>query len=102
MDGKGMYWFNNGNTYEGQWRQGLMEGYGIMKYTTGEIYEGDWRNGIQSKFFISLFHVVYLRELSIYICIIDGKGKVVQASGRYEGDFKEGQKDGQVSEIYLL
>ena len=52
MDGKGTYWFPNGNVYEGEMKRGLMEGVGSMKYVTSSTYEGEWKEGKQSRSYI--------------------------------------------------
>ena len=44
FEGKGIYFWNNGNRYEGSYRNGLKEGKGIFYYNNGNRYEGDWRN----------------------------------------------------------
>ena len=36
---------HNGNTYQGEWRNGKMHGHGIYTWTTGDRFEGDWRDG---------------------------------------------------------
>ena len=37
-------YYNNGDRYEGDWRNGKKEGKGIYYYNNGDRYEGDWRN----------------------------------------------------------
>ena len=44
-EGKGIYYFNNGDKHEGEWRNGNKEGKGIYYFNNGERYEGDFRNG---------------------------------------------------------
>jgi hypothetical protein len=69
-DGRGSYLSQNGLTYDGEWKNGLMEGYGSLKLpnadeyvghfsdgkangngryidTTGEIFEGPFLNGLR-------------------------------------------------------
>ena len=41
----GIYYYNDGSRYEGDFRNDKLEGKGIMFYNDGEIYMGDWRNG---------------------------------------------------------
>ena len=38
------YIFNNGNRYEGDWKNGKKEGKGIFYFNSGSRYEGDWKN----------------------------------------------------------
>ena len=45
-EGKGTYSFNNGDTYEGDFVNGMMEGEGIYTYSkTNSKYEGSFQNG---------------------------------------------------------
>lgn len=39
-NGKGMMQFFNGNSYDGDWRDGIMYGEGFFKWTNGAEYEG--------------------------------------------------------------
>ena len=69
-EGKGIYYFNDGDRYEGDFKNGKFEGKGIYYYNNkpweGDIYEGDWRNDKR-----------------------DGKGIYYYINGDiYEGDFK--------------
>ena len=43
-EGKGIIYFNNGDRYEGDFRNDKFEGKGIY-YKSGDRYEGDYRNG---------------------------------------------------------
>ena len=47
-EGKGIYYWNSGpgkgDRYEGDFRNGKREGKGIYYYNNGDIYEGDFRN----------------------------------------------------------
>ena len=42
-EGKRIYYFNNGDRYEGDYRNDKKEGKEIYYYTSGNRYEGDWR-----------------------------------------------------------
>jgi hypothetical protein len=33
-----MYWYKNGDTYEGTWKDDIKEGYGKLKLINGESY----------------------------------------------------------------
>ena len=43
--GKGKITYKNGNTFEGEWKNGKKSGQGILKFKTGKKYEGTWSNG---------------------------------------------------------
>ena len=66
-EGKGTYYFNNGNRYEGDWRNGNKEGKGIFYFNDGDKYKGNWKNDER-----------------------EGKGIYFFNSGTiYEGDFRK-------------
>ena len=42
--GKGIFTYENGDTYEGEFRFGNMEGQGIYKFANGNEYHGEWKD----------------------------------------------------------
>jgi len=46
-EGKGIYYHNNGNRYEGDWRNDKKEGKGIIYYNNGDRMMGDYSNDNQ-------------------------------------------------------
>ena len=44
-NGKGIFYFNDGDRYEGDFRNDEREGLGIMYFNDGDRYEGDYREG---------------------------------------------------------
>lgn len=44
-EGKAYAAFDNGDTYNGGWHNGLREGYGEMEYANGDEYKGEWKAG---------------------------------------------------------
>ncbi len=65
-------YFSNGNRYEGEWKNNLIEGYGILYFSNGNRYEGEWKN-----------------------CKSEGYGIIYFFNGdRYEGQFKNGKSEG--------
>ena len=45
QEGKGIYYYNDGDRYEGDFKNGKREGKGIEYYNNGDRYEGDWKKG---------------------------------------------------------
>ena len=48
-EGKGIMYWNNGDIYEGDWKNDKREGKGIMYYNNGKKKEGIWKNDKQEK-----------------------------------------------------
>ncbi|MDW8742679.1 hypothetical protein Q7W37_06480 [Streptococcus suis] len=68
IDGKGKLTFENGDTYEGQFKNGSFNGQGTFTSKDGWSYSGRFVNGLA-----------------------DGKGKLTtKAKSVYEGTFKQG------------
>ena len=69
MDGKGLYKWSSGKTYEGDWVDNRMNGKGIMKWPDGRVYNGDFVNDIRN-----------------------GKGFIILSNGEKNwGKFKDGK-----------
>ena len=69
-EGFGLMEYNNGDIYQGYFKNNKREGKGIYKYNNNDIYEGNWENNLQN-----------------------GKGKFTYNSGdilSYEGNFRNG------------
>eukprot|EP00961_Rhodomonas_salina_P160728 2164107-Rhodomonas_salina.2 len=73
MEGNGSMLMANGCKYEGSWSQGKMDGHGRLFYPSGDVYEGEWKAGSRSGF---------------------GRYRSVNGS-LYEGEFKNGKRDGK-------
>ena len=53
---KGIEYYNNGNRYEGDYKNGKKEGKGIMFYKNGKKDEGNWKNDeFERKGFFNFF-----------------------------------------------
>ena len=71
-DGYGVFVADNGNTYEGEWKNDKRDGHGKAKYNTGDVYIGSWMN-----------------------CKRHGHGSMYIENGDvYEGGWNNGFKDG--------
>ena len=47
MEGAGIYTWQDGRSYEGEYKDDKKHGYGIYKWTDGRIYYGWWYKGKQ-------------------------------------------------------
>lgn len=73
FQGKGTFTRSDGSLmYKGEWENDLINGYGVYLWTDGNKYEGNWVNDKQNGYGVFLFN--------------DGR--------KYEGNWKEGKKDG--------
>ena len=80
MEGKGVYTFNNGNIYEGEFKNNKQNGKGILVYSEGKCkFEGDFVDGK-----------------------IDGNGVYWFSNGdRQVGNFRQGEPIGKHSVIQV-
>jgi len=69
----GTYYYNDGNRYEGEWKDGIKNGKGTYYFKSGDRYEGEWKDGIKN-----------------------GKGTYYYNDGnRYEGEWKDNKFNGK-------
>jgi len=45
IHGKGVLMYANGNRYEGEWENDVINGHGTLFYADGDKYEGQWSQG---------------------------------------------------------
>lgn len=92
--GNGILRHANGSFYDGQWSAGQATGFGRFTHTDGSTYEGQWRGNQQDGSGQELwqdgssFEGLFRRGRRYH-------GKVLWASGWYEGDFFNNQLHGQ-------
>lgn len=72
FNGKGVYIYNSGMKYEGEWKNGLRQGKGTLTYPNIYTYTGEWKNNR-----------------------MDGHGTMEYYWYRYSGNWKEGKKSGK-------
>lgn len=48
MHGKGIYYWNDGSYYIGEWKENAKNGWGILKSRTGNVYIGEWKQSMLS------------------------------------------------------
>lgn len=46
MDGKGMYQYDNGNLYEGEFKNNKKNGNGIYYFNNNEFIKGQWKDDL--------------------------------------------------------
>ena len=44
--GSGTFYYDNGDKYEGQWKDGKAHGYGVLEEANGNRYEGGWKDDL--------------------------------------------------------
>ena len=71
IEGEGVFYYTNGDIYQGFFRGGQRNGYGVYRCKNGTIYKGNWSNG--------KYH---------------GVGIVEAADYKYEGQFVNGNFHG--------
>lgn len=96
MHGDGVFKYENGDEYTGQWQNGLYHGKGIKKYLElNKTVECEYENGIE----IGLCTVSYNNNDKYYGTLCQGKrvGKGIMEyhnNDTYDGNFKDDLKDG--------
>ena len=123
FEGKGTYYYENGNRYEGEWKKGLKHGKGILYYdhetqnkkydgyfikgkfegkgiyywNDGSYYKGDFVNGFKHGYGTYYKKDGTLKYEGNFINDkYGGKGKYICDNGDYYvGDFKNGLKHGK-------
>lgn len=114
-NGYGHYTFSNGDTYTGEWKNNERHGYGVYNYSNKEGYKsyaGEWKAGARSGMGIMYYkdekispkfgmweNNNFLYKYETTGCVEGdcehGKGVFVWNDGsRYEGDFKNGERNG--------
>ena len=89
-------YFENGETYEGEFYQGEITGKGIYIWSNGEKYEGDFVKGIKHGKVIYSWPDGCEYKGEYNNGIRQGKGQYMWEDGRiFKGIFKEGKPDGK-------
>ena len=99
--GKATAYYDNIDSYDGHFLQGLRSGYGKYIYNTGEIYEGDFKDNLKHGFGKLIYP-----EKGVYHGYFEsgkrhGEGVFTYPTGdSYNGWWKDGFKDGKGTYIY--
>ena len=92
VEGRGVYKYENGEVYEGEWVDGKREGFGILKSKNSvNLYSGDWSNDV--------FHGQGVLKNSAPVQSSEpinykDLNTVNELWTVFEGEFKNGLKDG--------
>jgi hypothetical protein len=61
MNGKGIFYYNNGDRYDGNWKDDKKNGQGIYYFNNGDRYDGNWKDDKKmEKVFIILITVIVM------------------------------------------
>lgn len=72
MHGKGVFTYNNGNKYEGSFKEGVKHGSGVFTWANGDLYKGEFENDLRC-----------------------GYGVYTSQNGnKYDGEWKDNLKNG--------
>ena len=75
-EGKGIIYFNNGDRYEGDWKNDKKEGKGIFYFNNGDRYEGDFKNDtFEGKGIYYYIIIIMVIDMKAIIKMIKGKEK---------------------------
>jgi hypothetical protein len=88
-NGKGKYTWKSGEVYDGEWKDGKRHGYGVQTFANGTVQKGFYEYGVYKG-----------TTIATSGCISgdcqNGNGTYVQKNGdKYVGTFKLGKYDGQ-------
>ena len=96
MDGQGTHTDADGANYQGEWKNDLKEGQGTYTWANGDTYQGQYKNGLQDGQGTYTFangdtyHGDWKKDLQ------DGQGTTTFANGdKYQGEYKNGLRQGQ-------
>lgn len=94
-DGQGIYTWPNGDTYNGQWKQGKMEGQGTLRYHGGEQYTGSFSNNKRDGSGTMKWANNEQYEGNWEKDFMSGEGTYTFANGDvYEGNWQSGKMQG--------
>ena len=101
-NGNGSYTYENGEIYDGEWKDGKYNGQGTYSYANGEIYDGEWKDGMWNGKGRYCFENgnVYVGDFRDYR--MHGQGVFTTPDGaNYVGGLKEGKFHGQGALTYV-
>ncbi|KPA80801.1 putative protein kinase [Leptomonas pyrrhocoris] len=96
MHGKGAYTWADGDYYKGEYAKGRMEGYGEMKDTTG-LYTGEWVADMRQGYGRMVYAGGNIYEGEWLAGMRHGPGKLIEVAANvvYQGEFNRNEKEGR-------
>ena len=96
-NGKGKYFFKNGETYEGSIKEDKFEGNGKYIYENSEYYIGEWKDDLRNGKGILYYKNGNIKYEGDFINDkYEGNGKYIWENGDYyEGEYKNGFNNGK-------
>ena len=95
-NGKGVYSFSAGSSYDGEWKNGSQNGKGKYTYKNGDVYDGNWLNGKHNGFGKYTYHEGSYYEGNYKNGVEEGDGKYVSPNGDIQtGYFVNGFLNGK-------
>ena len=101
QNGRGVYQFDNGNKYAGDFRKAIMNGKGTLYFANGNRYNGDWQGGFREGLGIYYFSNGNAYTGNFKKNKFHGQGTMTFISGnKYTGSWENDQPNG--SGIYYF
>ena len=100
-NGYGLYLYNSGAYYAGQWRNGKRHGYGIWIVSDGSEYSGDWKNGRMDGSGVKIYTDGSMYTGTWKNSDKHGYGIMTYPNGAmYTGEWKKNKMDGYGTKVY--
>jgi hypothetical protein len=93
--GRGKLEVENGDVYEGEWKNGKRHGQGVYTWAQGDLYTGPWRKNKRHGHGVFVWSDGRLYDGEYNMGKREGKGIFTWPYGaKYEGDYKDNKRNG--------